>query len=64
MGRITPQHISLRFEAADVVTALAKKDAKIADLKAEMVMLRSRLRRPKPKTSDHSHVCLLPAHYD
>ena len=35
-----PQHISQRFEAADVVAALAERDKRIADLEAEVVRLR------------------------
>ncbi len=34
-----PQHIPQRFEAADVAAALAKRDARIADLEAELAML-------------------------
>jgi uncharacterized protein len=37
-----PQHIPRRFEAADVEAALAKRDARIAELEAEL----ARLRRP------------------
>ncbi|WP_431299086.1 pyridoxamine 5'-phosphate oxidase family protein [Tabrizicola sp. BL-A-41-H6] len=44
-----PQHIPQRFEAVDVATALAKKDAEIADLKAKMEMLRSRLGQTEPE---------------
>ncbi len=36
-----PQHIPQRFEAADVVTALAAKDARIADLEAELDRLKT-----------------------
>jgi predicted pyridoxine 5'-phosphate oxidase superfamily flavin-nucleotide-binding protein len=35
-----PQHIPQRFEAADVVAALAERDKRIADLEAEVVRLR------------------------
>jgi predicted pyridoxine 5'-phosphate oxidase superfamily flavin-nucleotide-binding protein len=36
-----PQHIPQRFEAEDVAAALAKKDARIAELEAELRRLRS-----------------------
>jgi predicted pyridoxine 5'-phosphate oxidase superfamily flavin-nucleotide-binding protein len=35
-----PQHIPQRFEAADVAEALAKRDARIAELEAEVAALR------------------------
>jgi predicted pyridoxine 5'-phosphate oxidase superfamily flavin-nucleotide-binding protein len=46
------QHIPQRFEAADVATALAKKDAEIVDLKTEIRILRSRHIQPAPETHD------------
>ena len=36
-----PQHIPLRFEAEDVEAALAKRDARIAELEAELARLRT-----------------------
>jgi hypothetical protein len=36
-----PQHIPQRFEAADVAAALAKRDARIAELEAEVARLRA-----------------------
>jgi predicted pyridoxine 5'-phosphate oxidase superfamily flavin-nucleotide-binding protein len=36
-----PQHIPQRFEAADVAAALAERDQRIADLEAEVALLRS-----------------------
>jgi predicted pyridoxine 5'-phosphate oxidase superfamily flavin-nucleotide-binding protein len=35
-----PQHIPQRFDAADVAAALAARDARIAALEAEVVLLR------------------------
>jgi predicted pyridoxine 5'-phosphate oxidase superfamily flavin-nucleotide-binding protein len=35
-----PQHIPQKFDAADVATALAARDAKIAELEAELATLR------------------------
>ena len=35
-----PQHIPQRFEAADVAAALADRDARIAELEAELARLR------------------------
>jgi predicted pyridoxine 5'-phosphate oxidase superfamily flavin-nucleotide-binding protein len=35
-----PQHIPQRFDAADVATALASRDARIAELEAELAALR------------------------
>jgi uncharacterized protein len=37
-----PQHIPQRFEAADVAAALAVRDARIAELEAELAMLKGR----------------------
>jgi hypothetical protein len=39
--RNCPQHIPQRFEAADVARALAQRDARIAELEAELMLLRS-----------------------
>jgi uncharacterized protein len=39
-----PQHIPLRFEAADVQAALDEKDRRIAELEAELAALRGRSR--------------------
>lgn len=50
-----PQHIPQRLEAADVATALAKKDTEIANLKAEMEMLRSRHGQTEPEARNRSH---------
>jgi len=36
-----PQHIPQKFDAADVATALAARDARIADLEAELATLKS-----------------------
>jgi hypothetical protein len=36
-----PQHIPQRFEAADVAAALAERDARIAELEAEVALLRA-----------------------
>jgi uncharacterized protein len=36
-----PQHIPQKFDAADVATALAARDARIAELEAELVTLKS-----------------------
>jgi predicted pyridoxine 5'-phosphate oxidase superfamily flavin-nucleotide-binding protein len=36
-----PQHIPQKFDAADVATALAARDARIAELEAELVALKS-----------------------
>jgi uncharacterized protein len=36
-----PQHIPQKFDAADVTTALASRDARIADLEAELAGLKS-----------------------
>lgn len=36
-----PQHIPQRFEAADVATALAARDARIAELEAEVLRLKA-----------------------
>jgi hypothetical protein len=37
-----PQHIPQRFEAADVAAALAARDARIAELEAEVARLAGR----------------------
>ena len=36
-----PQHIPQRFEAADVVAALASRDQRISELEAEVARLKS-----------------------
>jgi predicted pyridoxine 5'-phosphate oxidase superfamily flavin-nucleotide-binding protein len=36
-----PQHIPQRFEAADVATALSERDRRIAELEAELALLRT-----------------------
>jgi len=38
-----PQHIPMKFDAADVAAAVAARDARIAELEAEVAMLKSRL---------------------
>lgn len=38
-----PQHIPLRFDAADVSAAVAARDERIAELEAEVALLKSRL---------------------
>ena len=38
-----PQHIPQKFDAADVAAALASRDARIADLEAEVAALKSQL---------------------
>ena len=40
-----PQHIPQRFEAADVAAALAARDKRIADLEAEIKLLRGATHR-------------------
>jgi hypothetical protein len=35
-----PQHIPQKFDAADVATALAARDARIAELEAELAALK------------------------
>jgi uncharacterized protein len=37
-----PQHIPQKFDAADVAAALDQRDARIAELEAEIVRLNSR----------------------
>jgi hypothetical protein len=37
-----PQHIPQKFDAADVATALAARDARIAELEAELAALKGR----------------------
>jgi predicted pyridoxine 5'-phosphate oxidase superfamily flavin-nucleotide-binding protein len=41
-----PQHIPQKFDAADVAAALALRDARIAELEAELANLRSPYREP------------------
>ena len=36
-----PQHIPQRLEAADVATALAERDRRIAELEAQVALLRT-----------------------
>ncbi|RZN31072.1 pyridoxamine 5'-phosphate oxidase family protein [Bradyrhizobium sp. Leo121] len=43
-----PQHIPQKFDAADVAAALAARDARIAELEAELAALK---RQPQPATS-------------
>lgn len=38
-----PQHIPMKFDAADVAAAIAARDARIAELEAEVAELKSRL---------------------
>ena len=38
-----PQHIPLKFDADDVVAAVSTRDARIAELEAEVALLKSRL---------------------
>jgi len=38
-----PQHIPQKFDAADVAAALASRDARIAELEAEVAALKSQL---------------------
>jgi len=38
-----PQHIPMKFDAADVATAIAARDERIAELEAEVAQLKSRL---------------------
>jgi hypothetical protein len=40
-----PQHIPLKFNAADVAAALATRDARISELEAELALLK---RQPSP----------------
>ena len=40
-----PQHIPLKFDAADVAAALATRDARISELEAELALLK---RQPSP----------------
>jgi predicted pyridoxine 5'-phosphate oxidase superfamily flavin-nucleotide-binding protein len=47
-----PQHIPQRFEAVDVATAFAKKDAEIASLKAEIDLIRNGPSWPEPETNN------------
>jgi predicted pyridoxine 5'-phosphate oxidase superfamily flavin-nucleotide-binding protein len=42
-----PQHIPQKFDAADVAAALAARDARIADLEAEIVALREKQATPQ-----------------
>ncbi|MFT6671819.1 MAG: putative pyridoxine 5'-phosphate oxidase superfamily flavin-nucleotide-binding protein [Afipia broomeae] len=37
-----PQHIPMKFDAADVAAAIAERDARIAELEAEVAQLKSR----------------------
>ena len=41
-----PQHIPQKFDAADVAAALAARDARIAELEAELASLKARLSPP------------------
>lgn len=38
-----PQHIPMKFDAADVATAIAARDERIAELEAEVALLKQRL---------------------
>lgn len=49
-----PQHIPQRFEAADVAAALAVRDARIADLEAELARLRGDASRAEASPIAHS----------
>ncbi|MGL4263715.1 MAG: pyridoxamine 5'-phosphate oxidase family protein, partial [Afipia sp.] len=37
-----PQHIPMKFDAADVATAIAARDERIAELEAEVALLKQR----------------------
>lgn len=37
-----PQHIPMKFDAADVAAAIAERDARISELEAEVARLKSR----------------------
>ncbi|WP_454621533.1 pyridoxamine 5'-phosphate oxidase family protein [Bradyrhizobium cenepequi] len=43
-----PQHIPLKFDAADVAAALAARDARIAELEAELAALKGQLQPNAP----------------
>jgi hypothetical protein len=38
-----PQHIPQKFDAADVAAALASRDARIAELEAEVAAMRAKI---------------------
>ena len=44
-----PQHIPQKFDAADVAAALAARDARIAELEAELAALKAGSSRARPR---------------
>ena len=51
-----PQHIPQKFDAADVAAALAARDARIAELEAELAALKGAA-RPRHRASRRSRAC-------